>query len=186
VWIDLYYNQVEILEAPEFTGPAAFPEGMDQFPATHVTWEDAAAYCDWRGKRLPTEAEWEYAARGPEGFLYPWGNELLRLGNVGDRFGGVTPVGNFAEAVSPFGLHDMAGNVWEWTADWYDPDYYAQGPAFNPTGPERGERRVVRGGGFRIVDFLGLDESRATHRRALDPVTAVDSVGFRCALSLDE
>jgi serine/threonine protein kinase len=184
IWIDLYYNQVEVIEAPEFVGPPAFPEGEERFPVTHVSWADAAAYCQWRGGRLPTEAEWEYAARGPEGFIYPWGNDALRLGNVNDRFNGPTPVGNFAEAASPFGLHDMAGNVWEWTADWYDPAAYAAGPTANPIGPGQGTQRVVRGGGFRIVDFLGLDESRATHRRALDPETAVDSLGFRCVRPL--
>jgi serine/threonine protein kinase len=184
VWIDLYFNQVEVLVEPEVVGALTYPAGQGQHPVSGVTWADAEAYCNWRDGRLPTEAEWEYGARGPEGLLYPWGNRPQeRLANVNDQFPGTTPVGSFPDAASPFGLHDMAGNVWEWTADWYDPAAYQSGPVTNPAGPDTGSERVVRGGGFRLVDFLGLDEARASHRRPLAPGTAADDVGFRCALS---
>ena len=92
-------------------------------------------------------------------------------------------MGNFPDALSSFGLADMAGNAWEWVSDWYSPDYYAQSPQTNPLGPDLGTMRVVRGGSFRIFDITGLDEARATHRRPLEPASALDDVGFRCALT---
>ncbi|MCA9974913.1 MAG: SUMF1/EgtB/PvdO family nonheme iron enzyme, partial [Anaerolineales bacterium] len=181
-WINVYYNDVTVQSAPEFTGPSLFPDGLEDYPVTQVTWEDAAAYCSWREARLPTEAEWEYAARGESGQIYPWGNEKGTVqANIDNRLSGPAPVGSFAEAASPFGIQDMAGNVWEWTADWYDATYYQRASAENPAGPTRGTDRVLRGGGFRILDFLGQDEARATHRRALLPDQAADDIGFRCA-----
>lgn len=184
-WVNVYYNQVEVVAAPEYTGAPIFGEGLADYPVTQVTWEDAAAYCAWRGARLPTEAEWEYAARGDSGQLYPWGNEKGGVqANIDNRLSGPAPVGSFADAASPFGLQDMAGNVWEWTADWYSAAYYRRSPAANPAGPSTGMERVLRGGGFRILDFLGQDEARATHRRALPPDQAADDVGFRCAVDV--
>ncbi|MCA9973975.1 MAG: SUMF1/EgtB/PvdO family nonheme iron enzyme, partial [Anaerolineales bacterium] len=183
-WINVYYNDVTALQAPAFTGPTTFPAGLGSHPVTHVTWDDAAAYCAWRGARLPTEAEWEYAARGPENFLYPWGSErgAVPPANV---INGSAPVavGSFPAAESPFGIEDMAGNVWEWTADFYAPDAYAAAAASSPTGPASGTQRVLRGGGFRQLDITGLDEFRTTHRRAELPAHAGDDVGFRCALT---
>ena len=185
-WMNIYYNEVTVLAAPEFSGPPIYPEERVDHPVTFVSWEDAFAYCHWRGARLPTEAEWEYAARGPDGLLYPWGNESRpSVANVANTFAGTTPVDGFPDSASPFGVLNMAGNVWEWTADWYNASYYARAAEKNPTGPVSGEMRVARGGGFRLLDFLGLDESRATHRRPLDAMTMSDDLGFRCALSLD-
>lgn len=184
LWLNVYYTTVQVLEAPALSSAAAYPTEQADWPVTNVTWSDAAAYCSWRGGRLPTEAEWEYGARGRETFLYPWGNEPNAvLANINDHFSGLTPVGNFPDALSPFGLADMAGNAWEWVSDWYSPDYYAQSAQTNPLGPDLGTMRIVRGGSFRIFDITGLDEARATHRRPLEPASALDDVGFRCALS---
>lgn len=184
-WIALYYNNVTEIKAPAFTGPNAFPEDEADHPVSGVTWEDAAAYCAWRDGRLPTEAEWELAARGTEGRLYPWGNESGEQANYADRSDGTLPVGSFPDAGSPFGLQDMAGNVWEWTADWYSPSYYQASPAENPTGPADGEAKVARGGGFRLLDILGLDEARSTHRLPLPPDVQSADVGFRCVVPAD-
>ncbi|MCL4262102.1 MAG: SUMF1/EgtB/PvdO family nonheme iron enzyme [Anaerolineae bacterium] len=183
-WIALHFEDITELLAPAFLGPAIYPEGQELYPATNVTWDDAVAYCEWIDGRLPTEAEWEYGARGSQGFLYPWGDERGDVrNNSGNVLAGTAPVGSFREAASPFGLQDMAGNVWEWTADWYNPNYYAQSPAENPTGPANGTEKVARGGGFQLLDFLGLDEARTTHRLPLDPAAPRDDVGFRCAVS---
>jgi hypothetical protein len=185
LWLNVYYTTVQVLEAPALSSAAAYPTEQADWPVTNVTWSDAAAYCSWRGGRLPTEAEWEYGARGRETFLYPWGNEPnAALANINDHFSGLTPVGNFPDALSPFGLADMAGNAWEWVSDWYSPDYYAQSAQTNPLGPDLGTMRIVRGGSFRIFDITGLDEARATQRRPLESASALDDVGFRCALSV--
>ena len=185
IWVNLYYTNITVTAAPEQSSAAAFPPEQAELPVTNVTYDDAAAYCSWRGSRLPTEAEWEYGARGREGFLYPWGNQPnFVLANINDHFAGLTTVGNFPDAISPFGLTDMAGNAWEWVADWYAPDYYTQSPQADPLGPASGTLRLVRGGSFRIFDITGLDESRATHRRPLEPSSALDDVGFRCAANL--
>ena len=148
----------------------------EDHPIVNVSWEDAKTYCEWAGGRLPTEAEWEYTARGgKEGLKYPWGDEISEkpanyLGNVG----GTSVVGSYP--ANDFGLYDMVGNVWEWVADVYDENYYSKSPKKNPQGPSRGDLRVLRGGSW--SDGSGC--LRASLRgRSLRDFGFLD-IGFRC------
>lgn len=159
-------------------------------PVIHVDWDQARSYCEWRGAGLPTEAQWEKAARGTDERAYPWGDEKIDCDKANysyqDGMGGgnycsgdTTEVGSFASGVSPYGLYDMAGNVWEWTADWYSESYYQDSLSYtsNPLGPNSGTRRVVRGGSW---DLYG-GQLLAYNRNAADPGVKGYSGGFRCA-----
>lgn len=152
----------------------------DGYPAI-VTWEQADTYCSWAGASLPTEAQWEKAARGTDERMYPWGDEFdeakANLSGDGDGYTFSSPVGSFEGDISPYGLYDMAGNAGEWTTDWYDENYYENSPYENPTGPASGTKKVQRvpvanGGG-------GPQKSRTIARYAADPNW---EFGFRCIM----
>ena len=190
-------------------GPDSTIAGREKYPVVHIAYEDAEAYCKWAGKRLPTEAEWEFAARGGQsGKLYAWGDELKPGGKwmaniyqgrfplkdtADDGFAGIAPVAQFPP--NGYGLYDMAGNVWEWCSDWYRPDYYAEfvqaaGVARNPAGPttsfdpaEPTERkRVHRGGSFLCTDQYCTRYMIGTRGKG-EVSTGSNHVGFRCTKS---
>lgn len=161
-----------------------YPRGHEDMPVVLVSWDDAAAYARWAGKRLPTEAEWEYAARGPNGTVYPWGNDWdpARCNSLGsDPFDETpAPVGSFPHGASWCGALDMAGNVWEWVADWFAPDYYAASPASSPAGPSTGRYRSMRGGSWGSPSEL----CRSFARGFRPPYARSDAAGFRCAADI--
>jgi len=206
-WMDKYEvtneNYARFAEATSRRKPfhwigGKIPPGQEKFPVYNVTWDDAVAYCTFLGKRLPTEAEWERAARGGvEKTMFPWGNELeaqgRRQAGGGEqsesrqepakraRYGypnGAVPVGSYAP--NGFGLYDVVGNVWEWVSDWYEQYYYSVSPEKNPQGPDTGLYRVIRGGGWSDYDerILALH-----YRNFTNSDLPSNTVGFRCAKS---
>ncbi len=198
------YEQCVDAGACEFNGFSSnwhntYQNNMDNHPVNQITWQEAVDYCTWKDKRLPTEAEWEKASRGTDGAIYPWGNaprvdctyaiiyEDAPIGGGGNGCGTnqTWPVGSTPAGVSPYGLHDTMGNVWEWVSDYYSASFYDTPPEsgwVNPTGPDTGDTRVQKGSSF---DF-SYTMSRSSSRRGISVVNAARSfrVGFRCAQSV--
>lgn len=181
------------------TGLGSSLLGRSDYPAFHVNWYDAAAYCAWAGGWLPTEAQWEKAARGPDGRVYPWGNEDPTAEKANfcdvncpapwantdedDGYTTLAPVGGFPAGASPYGVLDMAGNINEWVADWLAEDYFSVSPYANPTGPEAGEIKVEKGGSW----YTGWTNLRSFARSNYEtPDHSHDMEGFRCVVPVSQ
>jgi formylglycine-generating enzyme required for sulfatase activity len=195
-WTGTEWDEVEGADWQHPYGPNSGVQG--DHPVVQISWDDATAYCTWAGAQLPTEAQWEYAARGSEGYLYPWGNEFdgtrlnfcdvncpfdYRNPHYDDGYELTAPVGSYPAGDSWCGASDMGGNASEWTSDWYEEEYYSHSPSRNPTGPETGDYRVMRGGSWYFLKGW----TRTAMRYYSDiPCVRLPYLGFRCVVPSTE
>ena len=204
VWLDAFYIDTHEVTNEDYAvcvaaGACREPESADsktregyfsnktfaKFPVVNVTWQDAADYCEFVEKRLPTEAEWERAARGiADDRRFPWGNGSPNMNRMNTSLipGDTEMVNIYTGGTSPYGAADMLGNVSEWTSDWYNAEWYRMGQRDNPTGPASGTEKVIRGGSFETP----INELHAASREGMDPESYSYAVGFRCALGIRE
>jgi formylglycine-generating enzyme required for sulfatase activity len=180
------YNRVKAVDWRHPQGRQVNLEQYGLYPVVQVSWNDAKAYCAWAGRRLPTEAEWEKAARGTQGFFFPWGNTPPnnQFVNFNRTRGSADPVGSYPDGASPYGALDMAGNVWEWTSSYYGETYYNQMPDRNPPGPSTGAERVLKGGSWAATEKKELILLSSAFRLDYAETFNSDLVGFRCAQDL--
>lgn len=194
VFIDAYYMdkyEVTLSQFKKFCQEKGYPlppqpdwNTEDNQPVVNISFADAMAYCQWAAKRLPTEAEWEKAARGKDALIFPWGNDWNKLyaNNQEKALKKTTPAGAFEQNISPFECFDLAGNVWEWCSDWYDENYYKNSPKINPPGPTAGKMRTLRGGSWRVPN--PAKQLRCANRCAVEIDFTSDDTGFRTVLPL--
>jgi formylglycine-generating enzyme required for sulfatase activity len=184
------FVQAMVTSSPFHWQNGKIPGGLEDHPVVNVSWDEAVKFCQWASQvsgqkiALPTESQWEKAARGTDGRIYPWGDQPPDKSrcNFDRKVGTTTPVGKYSPAGdSPYGCADMAGNVWDWVADWYDEKYYGNSPNRNPSGPASGRYSVLRGGSWNSYDWL----LRSAYRYRHPPDTRYNYNGFRCVCSPD-